>query len=141
VRAIVAGVVATLAVTCGSALASAQHAWIAKTCGEPPLVQHPKTIGISCDSHLVLTHLRWTNWGDTATTATGTLDVSEGCPTSGCAAPVVYKYAVNVRASKIVVCPGDQRTYKRVVAKILRGADVDGKRTFTDPLGSCDLAG
>jgi hypothetical protein len=104
-------------------------------------VQHPSTISISCDSHLVLTHLQWSNWGDSATSATGTLDVSEGCPTRGCAPPAVYKYAVSVRASELGICPGHKRTYKQVFATFVHGTELDGRRTFTDPLGSCSLAG
>jgi hypothetical protein len=103
-------------------------------------VEHPSTISISCDSHLVLAHLKWTGWGASATIATGKLDVSEGCPTSGCAPPAVYKYAVIVRAGDLGLCPGHKRTYRQVVATIAHGSGLDGKRTFADPLGSCTLA-
>jgi hypothetical protein len=95
--------VTLLLVACGTGQ-PVRRTWFASTCGQPPLLQHPTEISISCDGNVVLQHLRWSNWGTGTASGTGSIDIGGGC-VPNCAQQPVYTYPVTIRVNEIATCP------------------------------------
>jgi hypothetical protein len=127
--------VTLLLVACGTGQ-PVRRTWFASTCGQPPLLQHPTEISISCDGNVVLQHLRWSNWGTGTASGTGSIDIGGGC-VPNCAQQPVYTYPVTIRVNEIATCPDNRRVYGLLVATITKGTDFRGQRTFSDRLVAC----
>lgn len=134
---IAALVLGALLVGCGAS-APAEPAWLASTCGQPPLVEHPSVLTFSCDGAVAFKNAHWSGWGQQTATGTGTAYLEGNC-IPDCASAPVYTYSVRLVASQIALCGSaghTRRVYGLVVANFSR-PDFKGQRTLSERLLSC----
>jgi hypothetical protein len=109
-------------------------AWMASTCGQPPLVQHPVVFPFSCDGNVVFRGARWSDRGRSTATATVTANIVGDC-VPDCALAPVYRYRARVVASQVAFCKS--RRVCGLLTAHLDHRDVRGVKVLRSRLVAC----
>ena len=82
-------------------------------------LEQPSSYTLGCGQGYELSHLQWSNWGATATTATGIARVNDCTPY--CAAGTFHDYPVSITLTRIGKCKGGPRLYEHFNLVFLKG--------------------
>lgn len=95
--------------------------------------QHPSHFTLGCGMGWQLTGLRWSNWGETTTTASGTAHINDCHP--DCASGTDHTVPISMTLTKIKRCPTTgQRRYLHLTIVYLSGKNSALNEDFRCPL-------
>lgn len=95
-----------------------------------PLVE-PEAYALGCGMGYELSDLEWTNWGETAATATGTARVNNCRP--NCGGGTFHDFPVSITLTRIKVCPTGERQYQHFDLTFLTGKYSDIAESYRCP--------